>query len=264
MVRQSPIQPQPGLDLPARDAAKILRPDEVTRYLAARGVVGYTYVEFHYRRWAHLLQTVDDLVERRAGDAGAEELRILDIGESLHTELLRANHEAIPVDTLDIVDGGFERRPIDQHHQFDLNDFYFEDRHPRIGPYDVIVMAEVIEHLYTSAPVVMRGIGRLLRPGGYVFVQTPNAVALHKRIQMLVGRNPYMDIDRPRDDPPHFREYTIAELIEAGDAAGLQTLKVDAHNYFTRGTRLSQLYNALAERLPKTLRAGVSIVYAKP
>jgi 2-polyprenyl-3-methyl-5-hydroxy-6-metoxy-1,4-benzoquinol methylase len=218
-------------------------------------------MEFHIQRWAYLLQAVDRLVSQARQRRGSEGLRILDIGEGMQTELLRANYPDIPVDVLDLVDADRQRRTFDEYHHYDLNDLYFEERWPQIGPYDVIVMAEVIEHLHAGALVALKGMASLLRAGGYLFVQTPNAVALHKRLQMLAGRNPYMDLDLPRETPPHYREYTLTELVRAGDSAGLKTVESDRRNYFTRKTIVSELYNEIANRLPAPLRAGISISY---
>jgi hypothetical protein len=222
----------------------------------------HPYVKVHAERWSFLLRAVDRLVASARERRGSSSLRILDIGEHMQTELLRANHPDVPVDTLDLRDVAGRRRPGDEHHRFDLNDFYYENRRPAIGPYDVIVMAEVIEHLHTAGATVLRGLAGLLRTEGYLFVQTPNAVALHKRVYMLVGRNPYrMELERPRDDPPHFHEYTLRELISAGEAAGLRVVEAEYRNYFSGGTVGSRLYNRIANVLPRSLRTGISVSY---
>jgi 2-polyprenyl-3-methyl-5-hydroxy-6-metoxy-1,4-benzoquinol methylase len=147
----------------------------------------------------------------------------------------------------------------------DLNDLYYEDRWPRLGPYDVIVMCEVIEHLYTPVVKVLAGLKSWMEPGGYLFLQTPNAVALHKRLTLLAGRHPYMDLsDGTRTSPPHFRESTIGELISAGRAVGLEVVDHEARNYFTGSKRGTKLYNRVCEALPPSLRAGLSITYRRP
>ena len=99
--------------------------------------------------------------------------------------------------------------PQDIHVQYDLNDLYHRERWPQIGPYDVIVMGEVIEHLYTGASTVLAGLATIVKPNGSLFLQTPNAAALHKRIQLAAGRNPYMSLEEERTDPPHFHEFTV-------------------------------------------------------
>ena len=146
---------------------------------------------------------------------------------------------------------------------FDLNELYYHERWPRLAPYDVIVMAEVIEHLYTGADVVLSAIATWMKPDGWLFLQTPNAAALHKRLKLLAGRNPYMSISGSRLRPPHFHELTVRELREAGHAAGLFVERVTLRNYFDRGSLLSRVYNAVCEKLPPTLRAGISMTLRK-
>jgi 2-polyprenyl-3-methyl-5-hydroxy-6-metoxy-1,4-benzoquinol methylase len=216
---------------------------------------------FHGTRWAHLLGHVDSLVQRAPDPSSA---RLLDIGVSLQTELLKGNYPG-RVDTLDIDESDIQPAAGEQAHLFDLNDLFYEERWPALGPYDGIVMCEVIEHLYTAADQVLRGLRSWMAPGGFLFIQTPNAVALHKRVEMLSGHNPYMELSTTtRDSPPHFREYTIDELAAAGRRAGLEVLDTDARNYFTGSRRGTALYNGLCERLPPAFRAGLSITYQLP
>src|SRR5271170_4737015 len=51
----------------------------------------------------------------------------------------------------------------------------FPDAH-----FDVVIVTEVIEHLLTFVPVFYE-IGRVLKPGGYSIVTTPNIHRLHSR-----------------------------------------------------------------------------------
>jgi hypothetical protein len=252
-----------GAPRESTDPAAITTLEGIADYFWGRPLVGQhrSDMAFHATRWAHLLSHVDTLA-RRSPDGRPR--RILDIGVSLQTALLKHNYPG-RVDTLDIDESDVLPDDGEQAHIFDLNELFYRDRWPSFGPYDVIVMCEVIEHLYTAADQVLAGIARWMRPGAYLFVQTPNAVALHKRIEMLSGRNPYMELSTvTRDSPPHFREYTIQELAAAGERAGLQVTDTDARNYFTGSRKGTSAYNGLCERLPASLRAGLSITYRRP
>ena len=100
---------------------KVLSEDDIADYLwtaLARRPGPRSHYAFHRRRWAFLLTQVDRLVARRRGVAapqrddaaarrgvaGDEALRILDIGVSLQTDMLRHNYPDIPVDSLDIIE----------------------------------------------------------------------------------------------------------------------------------------------------------------
>jgi SAM-dependent methyltransferase len=234
----------------------------IADYFWQRPLVGQhrSDMGFHATRWAYLLSHVEALVQQ-CPEPGAA--RILDIGVSLQTQLLKHNYPG-RVDTIDIVDSGIPAEG-EQAIRFDLNELFYEERRPALGPYDVVVMCEVIEHLYTAADSALAGIASWLRPGGFVFVQTPNAAALHKRAELLAGRNPYMDLATiTRDEPPHYHEYTMDELTAAGRRAGLEVIDGEARNYFTGSRPGTALYNLLCERLPPGFRAGLSVSYRRP
>jgi SAM-dependent methyltransferase len=245
------------------EARKTLTLDDIADHFWPLPLVGQhrSDMAFHGTRWAHLLSHVDSLVAQTPDPSSA---RVLDIGVSLQSELLKGNYPG-RVDTLDIDASDIPPAPGEQAFLFDLNDLFYEERWPAMGPYDVIVMCEVIEHLYTAADQVLRGLRSWMAPGGFLFIQTPNAVALHKRVEMVSGKNPYMELSTTtRDSPPHFREYTIDELADAGRRAGLEVLDTDARNYFTGRRTGTALYNQLCERLPPAFRAGLSITYRRP
>jgi trans-aconitate methyltransferase len=218
------------------------------------------YLRFAARRYAWLMGHV-----RRLINADKTGLRILEIGPSFSTELLRAMCPAATVDSLGLrVNRHGGPRPHESHTRFDLNDTVDQTLIPQIGPYDLVVMAEVIEHLYTAPETVLSAVAGLMAPGSVLVVQTPNALALHKRLQMLAGKHPFGPIGQSRENPLHFREYTAKELQATGAKAGLRTIDVHAANYFERGTFVSRSYNAIANRLPRTLRAGITVTFERP
>ncbi len=59
----------------------------------------------------------------------------------------------------------------------DYDDFPFED-----GYFDLVVFASVIEHLYNPGRALAE-IGRVLRPGGLLLLEAPNAVAFGRRFR---------------------------------------------------------------------------------
>jgi 2-polyprenyl-3-methyl-5-hydroxy-6-metoxy-1,4-benzoquinol methylase len=124
----------------------------------------------------------------------------------------------------------------------------------------VIVCAEVIEHLHVPAEGILRALAGGLVAGGHVVLQTPNATALPKRVRMLFGRNPYEPIRAESTNPGHFHEYTLGELRQAVEAAGLEVERLITANYFDHGSRKNRAYRALGGVLPGTLREGITIL----
>lgn len=209
----------------------------------------HDYLRTHARRYQLLLELVRELAPKT----------ILVVGPSYESVLLR---EAIPgttVDTLGWEDQRFPRVDGESHVQHDLNDLEY----PELEAHDVVVCCEVIEHLQVAVVPVLQRLRGGLTPAGSLVVQTPNATALPKRFRMLLGRNPYEPIRAEPRNPGHFHEYTIEELREAVEAAGLEVERLITANYFDHGSRKNRAYRALESVLPRTLREGITVV-ARP
>jgi hypothetical protein len=215
-------------------------PDLFERYTAPEE---QGYLRTHVRRYGLLLELVSGLAPER----------ILVVGPSYETVLLRETLPAATVNTLGWNDHRFPLREGERHTQVDLN----SDDRPGLEPHDVVVCAEVIEHLHVAPVPVLRFLCSGLRAGGHLIVQTPNATALPKRLRMLLGRNPYGPVDSPFS---HVREYTAGELREAVEAAGFDVVRILTANYFDHGSHKNRAYRAVERVLPPTLREGITVV----
>lgn len=204
------------------------------------------YLRTHARRYAVLLDLVGELAPKR----------ILVVGPSYESALLRERFGNTAVNTLGWLDHRFPLRDGEYHIELDLN----AGDYPELEPHDVVVCCEVIEHLHVPAAGVLRFLAGGLAPNGHLIVQTPNATALPKRARMLLGRNPYEPIRAEPGNPGHFHEYTVSELEDAFAAAGLDITRVLTANYFNHGSRKNRAYRAVGSLLPGTLREGITIV----
>lgn len=204
------------------------------------------YRRTHARRYALLLELVQRL----------EPESILVVGPSYESVLLRDSIPGARVNTLGWEDHRFPRVEGERHVQHDLNELGY----PELEPHDVVVCAEVIEHLHVSPVPVLRFLATALADDGRLVLQTPNATALPKRLRMLLGRNPYDPIRDEPGNPGHFHEYTVGELRAAVEAAGLEITELLTANYFDHGSRKNRVYRALAPVLPGTLREGITVV----
>ncbi len=61
---------------------------------------------------------------------------------------------------------------------------------PEFGLFDVVLMAEVLEHLTDPLMVLRNKVYPLLKPGGSLVVSTPNSAYLKHRFNLFFGRMP--------------------------------------------------------------------------
>jgi hypothetical protein len=214
------------------------------------------YKRYHERRFALLCETVTRLVPGPAA-------RILDVGPNLQTAMLRRTLPSARVDTMGFAHPAVPPRESETHIELDLNDAVRDGSARGEAHYDLVVLAEVIEHLQVPGELVLAYFGGRLRPAGVLLVQTPNAVALHKRLRMLVGISPFEPIRLARDNPGHVHEYTLAELDAAARRAGLSPAGAITANYFGGRTRPARAYAALGRVLPPSLRHGITAWYER-
>lgn len=208
------------------------------------------YLETHRHRWELLLGLVTAFAPRR----------ILDVGASYEAEAMRVRLPGVTVDSLGWLDYRWPPRAHEHHVEVDLNDLQFAERRPGLARYDVVVAAEVIEHLYTAPTIVLRYLASALEDDGALILQTPNAAALKKRLQLARGRNPYEPIRENRYYAGHFHEYTVGELEQAAAAAGLDVESCLLANYFRTGSRKNAAYARLERWVPRGLRDGITMV----
>jgi SAM-dependent methyltransferase len=245
---------------------KISAKDVYSRYI---GLINDSeardYLHVHSKRFAFLI----NLIKQQRSLESAQNIRILDIGPSFLSDLLRKEFEDSTLYTLGFTHeasrGGhlpeFIELESDKFISFDLNHSDNPDAYPQAEPFDLIVMGEVLEHLHTSPVHVFRFLKTLLKPGGLLIVGTPNAVALERRITLLAGKNPYEIIRLNKHNPGHFREYTVEELKMLGKEAGLDLIDHQIANYFIRYSWKGKLFDFLTSLLPSSFRTGIHVVY---
>ena len=215
------------------------------------------YLRYHARRFALLADTTAELVHRPTA-------RILDVGPNLQTAWLRERLPQAHLDTMGFAHPLVPPREGERHVELDLNDVAGHTHDRGDERYEVVVLAEVIEHLHVPAELVLDYLATWLQPGGALLVQTPNAVALHKRLRMLMGVSPFEPIRLSKENPGHFHEFTLPELDDAARRAGLQPAGAITANYFGERTLPGRAYAGLGRLLPRTLRHGITAWYRRP
>jgi len=222
------------------------------------------YLRYHIVRYRYLLDVVGRYLPRTAprpaGDAsrGADGRRILDIGTGFEVDLLRQAFK-VPVDTAGFQHSGWPARDGETFYPLDLNaTAHLETKVDR--QYPLIVMAEVLEHVYTAPELFLSKMRHWLQPGGVLVIQTPNAVFLPKRLKMLFGIHPFERIRQNPANPGHFREYTLSELTHIARLSGYTVDSSSRRNYFSPPNRLLRWLYSTDILWPPGFRAGITMV----
>lgn len=214
------------------------------------------YLQFHQRRYKFLL----DILHRVEKTQRPFE-RLLDVGLSHQTLLFQEAFPHAVIDTLGYFDHRFTGQLRGQHINFDLNQAAEPGAWPTLTPYDIVVMAEVIEHLHTAPAHVLACAASWLRPGGTLILQTPNPISLGKRLALLTGHSPFEIIREDSGNPGHFCEYTPTDLGYLAQRVNLEVTGLWLRNYFGPN---APLYNLACALLPGHLHDGITVTLRKP
>ena len=220
------------------------------------------YLTFHGERARFLLETLKNLKISTADS-------VLDVGRSPLTAIVQKLYPNVSTLGLDpeltLLD---KADPLDlqiiPHKKFDLN--LCPKRELWILPekYKVILFNEIIEHLQVSPKWVFKYLKELMHAGGYLIVQTPNAVSLGKRIRICRVQNPFVEFETDAEiGSHHFREYTKKELIKHALEAGLILYRHEFVNYFPSRNLLFKFINSFCGIIP-AFRNGQTMIFQNP
>jgi SAM-dependent methyltransferase len=93
-----------------------------------------------------------------------------------------------------------------------------------LGTFDVIVAADVLEHV-TDPVRVLETAARLLAPHGYLVTSIPNVAHGSVRLALLAGKFPYSDLGLL--DSTHLRFYTRSSMVSMLTDGGFQVAYVE-------------------------------------
>jgi len=225
------------------------------------------YLRVHEKRYSYLFNMIKKI---RTG-IEKDHVITLDIGPSLFTKLLEAEFNSDTILSLGLEHeesrGGHLPANVeldkDHYFYFNLNDTQQPEKWLYLPSCDIIIMAEVLEHLYTAPTLVLKFLNNCLLPGGYLVIQTPNAASLKNRLSMLFGKNPFHMIRENADNPGHFREYTLKELLQIAEKTGFSVVEKNIQSYFTPVNSVESAYVAATNLLPQKFKDGITIVLKK-
>ncbi len=104
----------------------------------------------------------------------------------------------------------------------ELDPFPYQNEH-----FMVVLCCELLEHLPNDPMFMMAEIHRILKPGGFLVLTTPNIASLRSIAAVLQGFHPqlFSTYLRPREgetDARHFREYTCQEIRQLFENSGFE------------------------------------------
>ena len=221
-----------------------LRENERARTCGAEAV--QRYQKIHARRFQRTIEICKQL-------APNPHIHVLDIGPSSLTNFLSREYDHVSTLGLDPAeDEGGQNEPslLDlhlPHISFELNNSPYPDRWPSVRQtFDLIVFAETMEHLSIAPEYSLVFLASLLSEHGILLVTTPNAATIMKRfILLLKGKNPYEPIRLFSENPGHFREYTMREMIGLASICQFDVLFMKYINFYSAASILQTLLKNL-------------------
>lgn len=120
---------------------------------------------------------------------------------------------------------------------------------------DGITCFHCLEHWHNSPKQLFREITRVLKPGGLLFLATPNAANIRKRITVPLGMNNWAPLDEWYEEEPifrgHVREPILADLRNICERNGLEVVAQYGRNFIGRDS-------LIMGRMPRALRHGMA------
>jgi len=119
---------------------------------------------------------------------------------------------------------------------------------------DVVTSFHCLEHLHQSPKRVLESAMRVLKPGGILLIEVPNAANARKRVALLLGRTNYLSYNLfyySADYRGHIREYVTDDLHQLAHNLGATSYRIFGNN--TYGGRWM-------ESIPSRLRKSLDLV----
>jgi len=123
--------------------------------------------------------------------------------------------------------------------------------------FDISYMGDVLEHLFDPDFTILE-IKRVLKPGGYLIVSTPNLACWYNRLLLAFGVQPIFSevstqkiFGRPGISKPcgHLRLFTLKSLIEFLEYYGFEVIKIKGTG-FIKSPKIIPIIDTFLTRIP--------------
>lgn len=102
------------------------------------------------------------------------------------------------------------------------------------GSFDIVLCCELIEHLLVDPSHMLKEIHRVLKPGGVIFISTPNVARLENVFRLIHNRNIFHPYSGYGPYGRHNREYTANELA----------ILLKMHNFVPKNIKVDNVYHS--------------------
>jgi 2-polyprenyl-3-methyl-5-hydroxy-6-metoxy-1,4-benzoquinol methylase len=122
------------------------------------------------------------------------------------------------------------------HFNIEEDAFPYED-----GRFDCVLFCEILEHLLVSPERAVAEMARIVRPGGFLVISTPNATRLTNLYFLMLGKSIWDGYSANGPYGRHNREYTLAEVRELMERHGFEPFHAEVRNLQPLARRFTYL-----------------------
>jgi SAM-dependent methyltransferase len=117
--------------------------------------------------------------------------------------------------------------------------------------FDAVSAHQVLEHIFDTRNF-FEEVNRVLKPGGYAVISTPNLSSLHSIAFILLGRQPTVlhvtdtQVGNPLkgtriDQPGHIKAFNVASLKDLAEIYGFKTEKIQGFGFHFLPIRIQRI-----------------------
>lgn len=205
------------------------------------------YLSIHNKRFKSIINQLVSIREEKEKD-----IKILDVGVHSLFLLSKLNeqnfHQLYGID----VDVFINKINDKRKKLFNLKvcDLQYESIPFEDNYFDIIIMSEVIEHLFFNPTKCLRDLKRTLKPGGKLIITTPNVFRIANIVKMVKCTNIFA---LPSKGPSgHFKEYSLKDLEDYANICEFKVTHAELKNLFKNPNKivnfLMQLFSFIDPR----------------